>query len=153
RSARVPQPRLNAPAPQHVYDAGVAITRPDRPCRRSLRSLHALQPPLRLPSSGSHMSRTPTPSITSSPAVAEPAIRPRARQAAHCDDCAALCCRLKVVLVATDLIPAHLVDPRDGAPSMMRRDASGWCAALDRATHRCTIYARRPAACRRFAMD
>lgn len=33
---------------------------------------------------------------------------------------------------------------------VMRRLADGWCAALDRSTLRCTIYARRPIICRDY---
>ncbi len=35
---------------------------------------------------------------------------------------------------------------------VMARLADGWCAALDRATMRCGIYARRPSVCRDYAM-
>lgn len=74
--------------------------------------------------------------------------RPRAR----CDECAALCCRLKVVLAPGDLIPAYLVSKERNSPPILRRDADGWCVALDRVTHRCSIHAQRPATCRRFVM-
>ena len=40
---------------------------------------------------------------------------------------------------------------RWGGERMHRLD-DGWCAALDRATMRCTIYANRPWVCREFAM-
>lgn len=33
---------------------------------------------------------------------------------------------------------------------VMRRLDDGWCAALDRNTHLCTIYERRPGICRDF---
>ncbi len=33
---------------------------------------------------------------------------------------------------------------------IMRRLDDGWCAALDRATMLCTIYARRPFICREY---
>lgn len=35
---------------------------------------------------------------------------------------------------------------------VMRRLDDGWCAALDRASMRCSIYARRPGVCRDFEM-
>ncbi len=35
---------------------------------------------------------------------------------------------------------------------VMARLEDGWCAALDRDTMRCTIYARRPGVCRAFEM-
>ena len=72
---------------------------------------------------------------------------------ARCDQCAALCCQLKVVLAEGDRVPAHLIDASPGAPAMMRRNAAGWCVALDPVSHRCTIYTERPATCRRFVMD
>ena len=34
----------------------------------------------------------------------------------------------------------------------MAKTADGWCVALDRSTYRCTVYATRPDACRRFVM-
>lgn len=34
----------------------------------------------------------------------------------------------------------------------MRRLEDGWCAALDRDSMRCTIYAQRPMICREFAL-
>jgi Fe-S-cluster containining protein len=45
----------------------------------------------------------------------------------------------------------YIVRDNVGRRSMARL-ADGWCAALDRATMRCTIYVRRPWICREFQM-
>ena len=67
-----------------------------------------------------------------------------------CAACAACCCRLEVMLMGDDDIPVDLtVQDRWGGWVMRRRD-DGWCAALDRATMKCTIYARRPGVCRDY---
>jgi len=72
--------------------------------------------------------------------------------AVTCDTCAAVCCRLEVLLVTDTGVPRRYTrDNRDGVPSMDRL-ADGWCAALDRATLRCRIYDSRPLVCREFAM-
>ncbi len=68
-----------------------------------------------------------------------------------CGRCAAICCRLTVVLTAADDVPAWLVDVPASGPDQLRKAPDGWCAALDRDTLRCSIYAQRPQACRRFA--
>ncbi|MCC7325533.1 MAG: YkgJ family cysteine cluster protein [Burkholderiales bacterium] len=69
----------------------------------------------------------------------------------NCAACAACCCRLEVLLTGDDDVALRLTvdDPRGG--TSMRRFDDGWCAALDRDTLRCAIYARRPALCREFA--
>ena len=67
-----------------------------------------------------------------------------------CDTCKACCCRLEVLLMGDDDVPQALsVEDRWGG-WVMRRLADGWCAAVDRATMRCTIYARRPGVCRDY---
>lgn len=66
-----------------------------------------------------------------------------------CSQCEALCCRLTVVLQPGDEVAAHLTWHTDRGLRVMARE-DGWCVALD-ASHRCSIYATRPAACRRFA--
>jgi Fe-S-cluster containining protein len=70
----------------------------------------------------------------------------------RCDACAAVCCRLVVPLMPGDRIPAWLVDHDQEGFARMAHGADGWCVALDRATHRCTIHPRRPQLCRDFAM-
>ena len=69
----------------------------------------------------------------------------------HCDACEALCCRLIVSVFAEDRIAAHLTEQLPTGGTVMRRDADGWCVALD-AHMRCGIYASRPGICRRFVM-
>ena len=69
-----------------------------------------------------------------------------------CSSCRACCCRLEVMLMSEDDVPAHLtMEDRWGGRTMARLE-DGWCAALDRATLRCRIYERRPTICRDFEM-
>ena len=51
-----------------------------------------------------------------------------------------------------DNVPATLTERDPWGGWVMARLDDGWCAALDRDTMRCRIYARRPAVCRDFAM-
>jgi Fe-S-cluster containining protein len=69
----------------------------------------------------------------------------------HCHDCDAVCCRLTVVLSAEDVVPSAYVVHR-GDLDLMAHGEDGWCLALDRERMCCSIYAQRPAACRRFSM-
>jgi len=70
-----------------------------------------------------------------------------------CADCAALCCRLTVVLHAGDDIAPELTTTTDAGIKVMARGADGYCVALSTGDHRsCTIYDTRPGDCRRFAM-
>lgn len=77
---------------------------------------------------------------------------PRVEPAVSCTRCPAVCCRLTVVLMPDEVQPAHLVDTDDRGLAVMRRDADGWCAALDREHMRCGIYETRPSICRKFVM-
>lgn len=70
----------------------------------------------------------------------------------QCTTCEAVCCRLTVVLMPEDKVPAWLVDHDEHGMAILAKGEDGWCAALDRTTFRCTIYADRPAICRQFAM-
>lgn len=71
-------------------------------------------------------------------------------QAITCSTCEACCCRLEVMLMGGDNIPAGLTkQDRWGGWVMARRD-DGWCAALDRNTMLCRIYERRPMICREY---
>lgn len=72
--------------------------------------------------------------------------------AISCATCEACCCRLEVMLMGEDEIPAHLTGEDRWGGWVMRRLDDGWCAALDRNTMRCTIYAHRPTICRDYAM-
>lgn len=68
----------------------------------------------------------------------------------QCAECDACCCKLEVMLMGDDDIPAKFtVEDRWGGWVMRRLDDL-WCAALDRGTMKCRIYQRRPAICRDF---
>jgi Fe-S-cluster containining protein len=69
-----------------------------------------------------------------------------------CGECAAVCCRLLVVLMPDDDVPVQMIDRDDRDLEVMARRDDGWCTALDRDTLRCTIYARRPFICREYEM-
>jgi len=71
---------------------------------------------------------------------------------ASCANCEACCCRLEVILMGDDDVPPRFVAEDAWGGSVMRRLDDGWCAALDRDTMRCTIYARRPDVCRDYLM-
>jgi len=71
--------------------------------------------------------------------------------AVTCSNCRACCCKLEVMLLGGDDVPARFMLEDAWGGWIMRRRDDGWCAALDRDTHRCTIYARRPQICRDFA--
>jgi uncharacterized protein len=68
-----------------------------------------------------------------------------------CSSCEACCCRLQVLLMPGDDVPARYVDQDHGLDVMERLD-DGWCIALDRNSMRCTIYSQRPLVCREYAM-
>lgn len=68
-----------------------------------------------------------------------------------CSDCAACCCRLEVMLMGDDEVPPVFTRQDRWGGWVMRRLDDGWCAALDRQSMRCTIYARRPLICREYA--
>lgn len=70
--------------------------------------------------------------------------------AISCATCEACCCRLEVLLMGEDDVPARLTARDQWGGWVMRRLEDGWCAALDRNTLRCTIYARRPNVCREY---
>ncbi len=52
--------------------------------------------------------------------------------------------------MAGDDVPHRFIEVDAWGGSVMRRGDDGWCNALDRATLRCTIYARRPGVCRDY---
>ena len=70
----------------------------------------------------------------------------------HCGACAAVCCRLTVLVAPADPVPRGLTVVDAQGLLVMARAADGWCVALDRQHMRCGIYAQRPDECRRFAM-
>ncbi len=67
-----------------------------------------------------------------------------------CATCEACCCRLEVMLIGDNGVPATLTAQDSWGGWVMRRLADGWCAALSRSTLRCTIYEQRPGICRDF---
>ena len=70
-----------------------------------------------------------------------------------CSHCAALCCRLTVVLVPQDAdVPPQFTTRTAEGHRVMAQGADGFCLALGPDRRSCSIYARRPQACRRFAM-
>ena len=69
-----------------------------------------------------------------------------------CSSCDAVCCRLTVVLMPEDRIPAHLVERTEQGLEVMARDEEGWCRAVDPLRMCCSIYDQRPGICRKFAM-
>ena len=72
--------------------------------------------------------------------------------AISCRECAAVCCRLTVILLAGDRVPSWFLGHDDNGIECMAKGDDGWCAALDRTSGRCTIYAQRPQVCRDFDM-
>ena len=67
-----------------------------------------------------------------------------------CAACEACCCRLEVMLMGDDDVPVELTVQDRWGGWVMRRLDDGWCAALDRATMKCTIYQQRPGVCRDY---
>jgi Fe-S-cluster containining protein len=71
-----------------------------------------------------------------------------------CERCAAVYCRLTVVLQADDEdIPDALTTGLPEGSRAIAHDASGWCVAVDHGHVNCGIYERRPQFCRRFVMN
>ncbi len=68
-----------------------------------------------------------------------------------CASCKACCCKLEVMLIGDEDIPPALTEVDAWGGLIMKRLDDGWCAALDRKTHRCGIYAIRPVICRDYA--
>ena len=72
--------------------------------------------------------------------------------AVTCANCQACCCRLEVMIITDTGVPSRYVAvDKWGGETMLRLD-DGWCAALDRGTHLCSIYENRPLICREFEM-
>ena len=69
-----------------------------------------------------------------------------------CQNCAACCCRLEVILITDTGVPDHFIDTDQWGGQVMMRMEDGWCAALDRNTMLCRIYEKRPLVCREFEM-
>jgi Fe-S-cluster containining protein len=56
------------------------------------------------------------------------------------------------MLMSEDDVPARLMQEDRWGGRVMKRLEDGWCAALERETMRCSIYARRPVICRDYEM-
>jgi uncharacterized protein len=69
-----------------------------------------------------------------------------------CNACAAVCCQLEVLCLTDTGVPDRYLRHNPNGVSSMDRLDDGWCAALDRDTLRCRIYAQRPLICREFEM-
>ena len=63
--------------------------------------------------------------------------------------CRAACCRLRFALSLQD-VEEGCVKWELGHPYMIRQGPDGYCHHLDRTTHRCSIYDRRPFVCRSY---
>ena len=72
--------------------------------------------------------------------------------AVQCSACEAVCCRLPVLLMPEDSIPARYVDHDERGLEIVAKGDDGWCAALDRNRMCCSIYEQRPTICRGFDM-
>jgi Fe-S-cluster containining protein len=75
---------------------------------------------------------------------------PAAPPAVSCATCKACCCKLEVILMGDDDVPAEFSEMDRWGGEVMKRLDDGWCAALDRKTLRCRIYAQRPMVCREY---
>jgi Fe-S-cluster containining protein len=69
-----------------------------------------------------------------------------------CANCQACCCRLEVMLITETGVPERFIETDQWGGRIMARLDDGWCAALNRDTLMCRIYAQRPLICREFAM-
>lgn len=56
------------------------------------------------------------------------------------------------MLITDTGVPERFIETDQWGGSVMAREEDGWCAALDRDTMLCTIYAQRPLICREFEM-
>lgn len=83
---------------------------------------------------------------------APPAGGDEGSESVSCDRCPAVCCQLKVILVAGDDPPEQFIDEDEDGQQIMGKADDGWCAALDRDSMSCGIYERRPMVCREFEM-
>ncbi len=82
-------------------------------------------------------------------------MKPRAVSSAvkiSCATCRANCCKLEVLLMGEDDVPIELIAIDQWGGHVMARLDDGWCAALNRDTLLCSIYARRPGVCRDYEM-
>lgn len=90
----------------------------------------------------------------SAAAVTDPLSGPRTdpERPVLCDSCAAVCCRLEVLLLTETGVPSRYIRDNPRGVAAMERLDDGWCAAVDRVGMCCSIYDRRPLICRNFEM-
>ncbi|MBJ7553655.1 YkgJ family cysteine cluster protein [Marinomonas spartinae] len=69
-----------------------------------------------------------------------------------CSTCHACCCRLEVMIISETGVPERHISVDEWGGETMLRLEDGWCSAVDRNTHMCTIYEHRPWICREFSM-
>lgn len=69
-----------------------------------------------------------------------------------CETCDAACCRLEVLCLTETGVPQCFTRRDAWGGTVMDRLDDNWCAALDRDSLRCRIYAWRPLVCREFVM-
>ncbi|EGV20246.1 protein of unknown function UPF0153 [Thiocapsa marina 5811] len=86
------------------------------------------------------------------PACSEDDVDPIPAAPVTCETCAACCCRLEVWCLTDTGVPGHLTVMDNFGRTLMDRLDDGWCAALDRDTLLCRIYAQRPLVCRELAV-
>lgn len=79
-------------------------------------------------------------------------VSPSGHERVACSNCLGACCRLLVIVQEQDDVPDRLTELTATGLRLMARDAQGWCVAIAADHQHCTIYARRPATCRRFTM-
>ncbi|XOV86763.1 MAG: YkgJ family cysteine cluster protein [Pseudomonadota bacterium] len=74
------------------------------------------------------------------------------RPGVSCAGCQACCCRLEVMIIGDSGVPDRFIRVDEWGGETMARLDDGWCAALNRDDHTCSIYENRPWVCREFAM-
>lgn len=62
--------------------------------------------------------------------------------------CQTACCTLQFELSPEDIAEGFEWEPN--LPYMIRHEADGYCYLLDRKTHQCTVWEKRPKTCRIF---
>jgi Fe-S-cluster containining protein len=84
----------------------------------------------------------------------DPPTEPAATTVVDCEArmpvCKAVCCRLKFPLSAPE-IEEGSVRWDLGHPYLIRHESDGYCTHLDRGTHACGVYDRRPSVCRTYS--
>lgn len=61
-----------------------------------------------------------------------------------CKNCSAICCREALVVI----LPCENGKLKEGKLGLLKMNNDGWCYYFDHDTRRCSIYEKRPIACR-----